>query len=172
MEIRNHSKLSLDLQINFSKQLFWHSTLKTIVTVEVVLCAIIGVVLGLYIEKWWIAVVAGVVAIALPIALHFMLSQTTQKTLQESEKVEQTDHTEMEYTFYDEKMVVNIMSFGFSNALTYNYDQFQQIIENKDLFVFILENNQALYVEKKGFYSDYQKLSEKLSSYPMYRRFR
>ena len=59
-----------------------------------------------------------------------------------------------------------------SNALTYNYDQFQQIIENKDLFVFILENNQALYVEKKGFYSDYQKLSEKLSSYPMYRRFR
>ena len=72
MEIRNHSKLSLDLQINFSKQLFWHSTRKTIVTVEVVLCAIIGVVLGLYIEKWWIAVVAGVVAIALPIALHFM----------------------------------------------------------------------------------------------------
>jgi len=159
------------LQINFSKQLFWKSSRKTIITVEVLLCAIVGVVLGLYREKWWIALLAGIVAILLPIGIHIMLNETTKKTLSESEKVEQTAHTEMEYTFYDEKMVVIISSFGLSNSLTYAYDQFQQIIESKDLFVFILENNQALYVEKKGFYGDYQKLVEKLSSYPMYRKF-
>lgn len=172
MEIRNHSKLSLDLQINFSKQLFWKSSRKTIITVEIVLCAIIGVVLGLYREKWWIALLAGIVAIVLPIALHLMLNQTTKKTLVESEKQDMTDHTEMEYYFHEEKMEVKIMSLGFSSMLNYSYDQFQQIIETKDLFVFILDNNQALYVEKNGFYSDYQSLHDRLSSYPSYRKFK
>lgn len=169
MELRNHSRLTFELQVEFSKKNFWHSNRKTIFIIELVLVAAIILVLSVYQDKWWISIICGILAIALPVALTFMLNQTTKRTLKETEKVEQSAHTEMEYCFRDEKMEVKIYVQGFSQLLTYTYDQFVQIVETSQLFVFILDNNQALYVEKSGFYDDnYQELSKKVASLPSY----
>ena len=68
-------------------------------------------------------------------------------------------------------MAVKIYVRDLSNQFSYDYDRFIQIIETKDLFVFMIEGNQAFYVEKKGFYDgNIEELSSLLSSLPQYKK--
>lgn len=149
MELFNKTNLTTDLQINFSKKLFWNSSKKTIITLESVLLTIIIIVLCLYIDKFWLAILCGLLMIIFPLALMFMLNTATKKTLSKSEKL---PTAQMDYHFTDKGINVKITINGLSNQLSYTYDRFVQIIESKDLFVFMIENNQAFYVEKSGFY--------------------
>lgn len=168
MELFNKTNLTTNLQINFSKKLFWNSSKKTIITLESVLLAIIIIVLCLYIDKFWLAILCGVLMIIFPLALMFMLNTATKKTLSKSEEV---PTAQMDYHFNDKGINVKITISGLSNQLSYTYDRFVQIIETKDLFVFMIENNQAFYVEKSGFYDeDIASLSSFLKTLDQYKK--
>ncbi len=152
MEIRNKTDLTLDLQIRFSKKLFWNSNRKMIIIMEVILVAIIALVLGFYIDKWWIAVMAGLFAVLIPAILAFLLNNTTKKSLEESEQEEENLKASMDYTFYEDKMEIKLYVNSYTTTMSYSYDQFMQIVESNEVFAFILESNQAFYVNKDGFY--------------------
>lgn len=171
MELLNKTELTTDLQVNFSKKLFWNSSKKTIFTIEGVLLAIIAIVLSLYIENWWIAALCGALMIIFPIALNMMLHSATKKTLESAAVAEESLNAKMDYRFNDKTMAVKIYVGDLSNQFSYDYDRFVQIIETKDLFVFMIEGNQAFYVEKKGFYDgNIEELSSLLSSLPQYKK--
>jgi hypothetical protein len=152
MNLLNKSKLTTDLQIKFSKQLFWSNSKKTILTIEIVGAIIIAIVLGLYIEKWWLAVLCVVIMIGLPLLLKYSLNVATKKSLTDTGTDTALFEATMDYHFNEKGMNVTIFMNGLSNSFSYGYDRFIEVVETKDLFVFIIENNQAFYVEKDGFY--------------------
>lgn len=152
MELRNKTDLTLDLQINFSKKLFWNSNRKMIIIIEVILLAVIVLVSTVYQDKLWLAIVAGILAILIPLFLKYFIDKTTKKVLEESQEKEGSLNASMDYIFYEDKMDIKLFVNNYSSIMTYNYDQFLQIVETADVFAFILENNQAFYVNKKGFY--------------------
>lgn len=161
MELRNKTDLTLDLQINFSKKLFWNSNRKMIIIIEVILLAVIVLVSTVYQDKLWLAIVAGILAILIPLFLKYFINKTTKKVLEESQEKEGSLNASMDYIFHEDKMEIKLFVNNYSSMMTYNYDQFLQIVETSDVFAFILENNQAFYVNKKGFYEGQ---SETLSS--------
>ncbi len=152
MEIRNKTDLTLDLQIKFSKKLFWHSNKKMLIIMESILVVIIALVLAVYINKWWIAVVAGIFAILVPLLLSLLLNNSTKKALEDAQKEEQSMEAKMDYCFHEDKMEIKLYVNSFSSSMVYPYDQFVQIVETNEVFAFILDTNQAFYVNKEGFY--------------------
>ena len=152
MELLNKTDLTVDLQVSFSQKLFWSSNKKTIFIIEGVLLAIVAIVLGLYIEKWWLAVLCSILMVAFPLSLYFSLRSATRKTLESAAVAEESMNAKMEYRFHDKGIDIKIFVNGLSNQFFYDYDRFIQIIETKDLYVFMVEGNQAFYVDKKGFY--------------------
>ena len=151
-KVMSGKKLTTDLQIKFSKQLFWSNSKKTILTIEIVGAIIIAIVLGLYIEKWWLAVLCVVIMIGLPLLLKYSLNVATKKSLSDTGTDTALFEATMDYHFNEKGMNVTIFMNGLSNSFSYGYDRFIEVVETKDLFVFIIENNQAFYVEKDGFY--------------------
>ncbi len=161
MELRNKTDLTLDLQVNFSKKLFWNSNRKMIIIVEAILLAVIVLILTVYQDKLWLAIVSGILAILIPFFLKYFIDKTTKKVLQESQEKEGSIDASMDYIFHEDKMEIKLSVNTYSSMMTYDYEQFMQIVETNDVFAFILENNQAFYVNKKGFYEGQ---SETLSS--------
>lgn len=168
MELFNKTELTTDLQVRFSKKLFWNSSKKTIITLESILLAIIIIVLCLYIDKWWLAVLCGVLMIIFPLALVFMLNTATKKSLSTASDL---PTAQMDYHFNDKGLNIKLSVNGLTNQLSYTYDRFVQIIETKDLFVFMIEGNQAFYVEKKGFFDgNITDLSSLLKEFDQYKK--
>lgn len=172
MELQNKTKLTVELQLRFSKKLFWKSAKKTLIIIELILLAIIGLVLGIYIEKWWIAVVAGVFGILLPILLSIMMQNTASRTLKDAAKSENETDPLLEYRFFENGFEVKLfMNQGQLGYQKFPYDQFMQILESPDLFVFMVDTNQAFYVEKSGFFDgNASQLSDIVSLLPSYKK--
>lgn len=172
MELQNRTKLTVDLQLRFSKKMFWKSARKTLLIIELVLIAMIGIVLGLYIEKWWIAVVAGTVGILLPLLLALLMQRTASQTLKAAANSENDPDPTMEYRFFETGFEVKLfMNQGQLGYQKFPYEQFIQILESSDLFVFMVDSNQAFYVEKSGFFDGTPtQLSEIVSLLPSYKK--
>ena len=149
MEIRNHSKLTKDLQVNFSKTLFMKSFKKSLLIVELLSAFVIALVLAFYIDKYWIAILLGVIMIAYPFVTYFLFYRTLKKTA--NDKVEGFEEIDCHF-FIEETKIKAVLTFeGASNELVNEYNDFVQILETKDLFVLVLPNQQGYFIEKSGF---------------------
>ena len=151
MEIRNHSKLTKDPQVNFSKTLFMKSFKKSLLIVELLSAFVIALVLAFYIDKYWIAILLGVIMIAYPFVTYFLFYRTLKKTA--NDKVEGFEEIDCHF-FIEETKIRAVLTFeGASNELVNEYNDFVQILETKDLFVLVLPNQQGYFIEKSGFES-------------------
>ena len=108
MEIRNHSKLTKDLQVNFSKTLFMKSFKKSLLIVELLSAFVIALVLAFYIDKYWIAILLGVIMIAYPFVTYFLFYRTLKKTA--NDKVEGFEEIDCHF-FIEETKIRAVLTF-------------------------------------------------------------
>ena len=152
MEIRNYSKLTKEIQINFSKSLFMKSFKKSLIIVELLSAMVIALVLAFYQDKYWIAILVGAIMVLYPVATYFLFYRNLMKTA--DDKTNGFEDIDCEFIIEENKFRAILKFDGMENVLENDYSSFIQIIETKELFVMVLPNQQGYFVEKKGFLSE------------------
>lgn len=170
MKIINNSKLTKKMQIDFSRALFMKSFRKALIIMEAIGALGIGLVLGVYIEKFYIAIIIGLLMIAFPIASILFFNNGIKKM----DADQSTTFEEVDVRFEIDEAVVtaDIMFNGGHNVVSEAINHFDQVYETKDLFVLIIGNQQGFFVEKQGFLTinDCEKVGSILRTLPCYRK--
>ncbi len=170
MTIRNKSRLTKQMQMEFSRRLFINGTRKTLIFAELAGAIGIALCLSFYIEKYWVAIALGVLMIAFPIVSIVLFNNGLKK----QEKDPQSTFEELDVDFEIEETIItaDIKWNGQSNKMSMALNTFTQIFETKELFVLILENQQGFFIEKSGFESieDCQKVAQILKLLPCYKK--
>lgn len=146
MIIRNETKLSQDISVEYSRHLILQSQKKFLITISIGLI-LVGVSLGIYVNII-LGVIFAVVGIGLPFAIFYGMIALVKKKYKETNP-QDLDFT-LVYAFYDKYFEASPKDQP-QRVYRCEFKEFFQINETKTLFIFQMDEKQAYYVSKKCF---------------------